>query len=61
MFEGDTIPDSNYLHDCEPGRILHFQGCAALRAWQDAQPPGTYASFDELTAVFERLRAEIKS
>lgn len=52
------IPGTNF-HNCELGWMLHQQGREAYNRWRDAQPPGSYVSWDDLMTELEKVEAEL--
>jgi hypothetical protein len=54
LYLDNVIPDSNYTHNCERGRILHFQGSSAYQAWLDERWADTYRE------DLEQFQREIK-
>jgi hypothetical protein len=57
IFEGELISGTN-LHNCQPGRILLYEGSAAYERWLAKQPSGSHVSLDDLLAQVEKIEAE---
>lgn len=51
IFQGEFIDANFTIHNCEPGRLLHFQGLAAYEEWLKTQKTVSWDEIDQKLLV----------